>query len=310
MSFQEQAFNDTTFRGYSTAQVQEYAQRRGGYPQKLMQDVISIHTQTGGALQCVLDLGCGPGNATRDLAPYFDKAIGIDPSIEMINTAQQVGGNAKDGPIAFMQDEAEACKDIADGSVDLITSATAAHWFDEKRFWPTAARILKPNGTVAFFTIWRIFVHPKKTPHTVEIQKMLFELEQGPEALGPYQKPGNWNLMGLYNDFLMPWGISPPCGAFPVSTYLRQVWNDNGVAGEDGSYVCGERAMTLEETENAIATISAVTRWREAHPQIAHTAEDCVVAAFTKIRQILGAQKTDQIVMVGPSVLVTVKRAA
>ena len=34
------------------------------------------------------------------------------------------------------------------GAVDLITAATAAHWFDMPRFWAEAAKILKPGGSV------------------------------------------------------------------------------------------------------------------------------------------------------------------
>ena len=298
--------NDTTFRAYSPAQVQEYARRRGGYPQKLIDEIVSLHSQTGGSFECLLDLGCGPGNATRDLAQDFENAIGIDPSAEMISSAKQMSGAARSGPIRFIQDDAERCKEIPDNSVDVIASATAAHWFDMDRFWPTAARIVKPNGTVAFFTIWRIYVHPMTTPCSAQIQRILFELEQ--ETLGPYQKAGNWNLMGLYKDFQMPWSLSVPCSSLPESTYRRQIWNEGGVAGDDGSYVCGERSMTLEETEQAIATISSVTRWREAHPQLANTNRDCVKAAFAKIRGILRPTGTEKITMVGPTVLVTVKK--
>jgi trans-aconitate 3-methyltransferase len=138
-----------------------------------------------------------------------------------------------------------------------------------ERFWPTASRILKPGGTVAFFTIWRIYVHPALTPNAEELQKLLFELEQG--TLGPYQKAGNWCLMGLYNDLQMPWSLSVPQDQFPQHSYRRQIWNENGLPEPDGTYVCGEKTMTIDEAEKAISTISAVTRWREAHSDIAHT---------------------------------------
>lgn len=299
--------SDTTFRSYTPAQVEEYARRRGGYPERLIDGIIELHTSTGGALGSLLDLGCGPGSATRNLAPHFDRAIGIDPSAEMVRTAVSLGGQTSLGPMQFLQGDAEDCAGVPDQSVDLITAATAAHWFDMDRFWPTAARILKPGGTVAVFTIWRIYVHPALTPHAEEIQKILFELEQG--TLGPYQKPGNWSLMGLYEDLKMPWSLEPPCHAFPSRSYHRQVWNEHGLSELDGSYVCGERVMSLDETEKAIATISAVTRWREAHPDLANTENDCVIAAFNRIKKILDMNSDGKITMVGPSVLVTLKRA-
>src|ERR1700761_6580742 len=157
MSLPTAAPSDTTFRNYSPAQVQEYAKGRGGYPQALIKEVVKLHASTGGAFETLVDLGCGPGSATRDLATHFEHAIGIDPSPEMVRSASELGGNAKASPIRFIQDEAELCESIPDNSVDLISAATSGHWFDMDKFWPTAARVLKPGGTVAFFTIWRIF---------------------------------------------------------------------------------------------------------------------------------------------------------
>lgn len=36
-----------------------------------------------------------------------------------------------------------------DGSVDLLTAASAAHWFDQQRFLLEAGRVLKPCGCMA-----------------------------------------------------------------------------------------------------------------------------------------------------------------
>ena len=36
-----------------------------------------------------------------------------------------------------------------DGSVDLLTAASAAHWFDQSRFLAEASRVLKPRGCMA-----------------------------------------------------------------------------------------------------------------------------------------------------------------
>ena len=300
--------NDTTFRSYSSAQVLEYARRRGGYPQKIIEEIVALHASTESAFESLLDIGCGPGTATRQLAAHFDHATGIDPSPAMVQSAIELGGDARKAPIRFIQDETEVCKNIPDQSIDLITAATSAHWFDFEQFWPTAARILKPNETVAIFNMWRIYCHPSM-PHANEIQRILFELEQGPDALGPYQKPGNWSVMNEYKDLRMPWSIFPPCSSFSETSYRRQVWNEKGLPSKDGSYVYGERTTTLEEAEQAIATISAVTRWRDAHAELANTPEDCVRAASAQIRRILGPEEADRFTMVGATVLITVKKA-
>lgn len=40
---------------------------------------------------------------------------------------------------------------VADASVDLLTTAQAAHWFDLEKFYVELKRILRPGGVVA---IW------------------------------------------------------------------------------------------------------------------------------------------------------------
>jgi hypothetical protein len=35
----------------------------------------------------------------------------------------------------------------------FLTDEQKAHWFDMPKFWPAAAKVLKPGGTVAFLTI-------------------------------------------------------------------------------------------------------------------------------------------------------------
>lgn len=234
----------------------------------------------------------------------------------MVQAAKENGGISKTGPIEFLQGDAEACEGIEDESVDMITAATSGHWFDMERFWPTADRVMKPGGTVAFFTIWRIFYHPVDSPEAREIQNILVELEQGNARLGPYQKAGNWLLMRLYKDLQMPWSLDSPCTAFAESSYLRQVFNAGGEPDEDGQYVCGVRTMKLDDAAKGIAMISAATRWREAHSELAETEKDCVVEAFERIRMILrerGGQGDvvlgeEMISLVGPTVLVTVKK--
>lgn len=301
--------NDSTFRAYSSAQAQEYADRRGGYPEALITEIINLHKSTGGQFTSLLDLGCGPGTATRALAPHFSHATGLDPSAEMISAAKTTGGHAKDAPIAFLQGEAEACESVPDASVDLITAATAAHWFDMRAFWPTAARVLRPGATVALFTIWRTWCHPMHIPCASEVHAELVALEQGAQTLGPWQKGGNWSLMGLYHDLRMPWELAPPCKGFDEAGFRRQVWNEEGVPAGDGTFLCGERWVSVEEFERSIGTISAATRWREAHPRLVGTEDDVVKAAFGRIGALLEREGLERLCMVGPTVVVSLKRS-
>ena len=82
----------------------------------------------GGQFHTLLDLGCGPGNATRRLAQRFDKAYGVDASDAMIAKARKLGGTTKSGErIAYTTGRAE---DVGSGIVeaggyDLVSGGMA-----------------------------------------------------------------------------------------------------------------------------------------------------------------------------------------
>jgi trans-aconitate 3-methyltransferase len=295
---------DPTFTSYSSKQAVEYAKHRSGYAPQLIQYILAHHTQTNGKCGTVLDVGCGPGNSTRDLAAFFNRATGIDPSREMTSVARKIGGMTKEGnPIDYLQGEAEACEGVPDSSVDLLTAAMSAHWFDMEQFWPTAARVLKPGGTVALFNVYRMYC-PQSQPCGEAIQRILLKLDF--ETLGPYLMPGNKEVMSGYKGLEMPWSLRSPCNEFDRGSYVRRVWNENGVPETDGSFMCGEKAQSLEDAESSVATSSSVTRWREAHPKAAHTDQDCVVSAFASIRRILGPGAR-MLTTAGPTVLLLLK---
>lgn len=124
--------SDPTFRLYSAADAKTYATHRLSYSQALYDTVLKHHTKTGGDCGLLLDVGCGPGNATRDVALSFDKAIGCDPGEQMIATAKDIGGKTASGKdIKFIVSPAETLSEIEDlqeGSVDLLTAAMAVRF--------------------------------------------------------------------------------------------------------------------------------------------------------------------------------------
>lgn len=80
-------------------------------------------------MERLLDVGCGPGNATRDLALHFHHATGADPGEQMIVTARRQGGVTMAGEeIQYAVAGAEDLVDVAgveEASVDLVTAAMA-----------------------------------------------------------------------------------------------------------------------------------------------------------------------------------------
>lgn len=87
----------------------------------------------------------------------------------------------------------------ASNSIDMITVAEGAHWFDLNKFYSNAWRALKPNGTLA---IWGYCDPIYEGPGTEEQLKMAAEIQNtyiyGSAYLGPYwERPGRTILQDL-----------------------------------------------------------------------------------------------------------------
>lgn len=150
---------DPTFRNYTPEQAAAYNKGRStASPIHVFGDILQFHT---GSFGTALDVGCGTGQATPTLARHFDTVVGVDPSEQMIALAQKVGGTTKnDTPVVYEVLDAEGLDQsavVSPGSVDLLTSKMAAHWFRMEEFWPQAARMVKPGGTVALWTMSSVY---------------------------------------------------------------------------------------------------------------------------------------------------------
>ncbi|HSA50155.1 MAG TPA: methyltransferase domain-containing protein [Yinghuangia sp.] len=75
----------------------------------------------------VLDLGCGPGNATAELADRWPEAYvtGLDNSAEMIESAQ---AHARPGRLDFRAADLAADTWLPDGGVDVMVCNAVLHW--------------------------------------------------------------------------------------------------------------------------------------------------------------------------------------
>ncbi|XP_036400539.1 putative methyltransferase DDB_G0268948 isoform X2 [Megalops cyprinoides] len=92
-----------------------------------------------------VDLGCGTGQNSRLLAPYFQEVVGIDISECQLEQARAVPGFPN---VTYRVGSAEELP-FEDSSVDLLTAASAAHWFNQERFLKEAVRTLRPRGCMA-----------------------------------------------------------------------------------------------------------------------------------------------------------------
>ncbi|KAF7325291.1 S-adenosyl-L-methionine-dependent methyltransferase [Mycena venus] len=262
---------DPTFRSYTAPQAAAYAAGRGSYSPALYEYILSQHKNNGGQSD-LLDVGCGTGSVARDLGRFFDRAMGVDPGEKMIDTARGIGGKTRSGGEVEYRvcgaEDIDKVEQIAEGSVDLVVAAMAAHWFDMSKFWAAAARVLKPGGSV---------------------QQILSHLEDA--TLAPYVLEPNRMSRSLYAKLPLPWTCEPPIARFDQSSFIRREWDVDGVLTNGQDFFAGGGETTLADLGSALGTASMVTRWREANPGLASGEKDCVKMAMQELREVLGVDK-------------------
>ncbi len=120
----------------------DYRKARPHYPERLVAMIAGWLPD--GPVE-VLDAGAGTGIGTRALAGVLGlraSILALEPSPAMRREADAAPG------ICWRDGRAEALPS-ADGTVDLVFSAQALHWFDRPAFWRECGRVLKPGGAVA-----------------------------------------------------------------------------------------------------------------------------------------------------------------
>jgi trans-aconitate 2-methyltransferase len=130
----------------------------------------------------VLDLGCGDGKITAQIAPLVTQAVGMDYSESMVEFAVQ---NHRLDNLSFYHGDARDFR--LNSPVDRIVSFNALHWIaesDQPQVYETLAACLKPKGQAH---VRLVGAGPLKS-----IEDVLEEVRQLPrwsEFFVGYQKP-------------------------------------------------------------------------------------------------------------------------
>ena len=120
-----------------------YRASRRGYPPASVRFIID--TARLGPGSAVLEVGCGTGQLTGQLAAHGLAVTAIDIGAAMITAARQhLGGSPVSLEVVSFEE-----LDAPEGSFDLIVSATAFHWLDPDVKFAKAARLLKAGGWLA-----------------------------------------------------------------------------------------------------------------------------------------------------------------
>jgi len=116
----------------------------------------------------LLDVGCGPGMLTVELAGCFAEAIGLDPDADMLAAGARRAAEAGIAHVRWVRAVAEDIPALGLGTFRLVTFGQSFHWTDRERVAEAVYDILEPGGALA------LVVH---------------DVDAGPKPQGPGHPP-------------------------------------------------------------------------------------------------------------------------
>ena len=135
------AYRALTFQDHFASRAGAYARFRPRYPPALFDLLAALPEQR----RTVLDVGTGSGQAAVALAERFDRVIAIDAS------AAQLANATPHPRVEYRVARAEETG-APDGSIDLVTVAQAAHWFELDGFYREVRRVAVRGGAIALWS--------------------------------------------------------------------------------------------------------------------------------------------------------------
>ncbi|CCG80868.1 putative S-adenosylmethionine-dependent methyltransferase [Taphrina deformans PYCC 5710] len=216
-----------------------YATYRPTYGRPLYDQLYAYHKGSSGA---AVDLGCGTGQISIVLAQKFKHVLGIDTSQKMLDKATRCEN------VEYKVGGAEKVP-VSDASIDLVTVGQAAHWFDHDAWFLEMSRVLKPQGTLSYWSYNEAVFTDSDSATSI-----LNRYFHGEDKLGPHwPQPGRRILEGAMD------GVDPPSALF------RDV--ERHYTAQRGSNQASPvaKVMPLKYAEAYIRTSSAFHNWQGAN---------------------------------------------
>jgi SAM-dependent methyltransferase len=232
--------------------VENYIRYRPGYPVEVLQ---TLQLECGLAPEhLIADIASGTGIWTRMLLENGNAVIGVEPNAEMRQAGERL--LAEFAKFSSVSGSAEATT-LGDHSVDFVTAAQAAHWFDRVRTRREFARILKPGGWLVLLWNERI---TDSTPFLRAYEQLL--LDYGTD----YQDVRHEHTTDAVNEFFDPAPFQQRVFA------MRQEFDYAGLEGRllSSSYAPGpehpNHVPMLEELRRIFEAHASGNRWKLCRP--------------------------------------------
>ncbi len=124
-----------------SSRVDNYVRYRPGYPREvlnLLKKECDLTTES-----IIADIASGTGIFTRVLLENGNRVFGVEPNAEMRRAGEEF---LRSYPrFTSVAGTAEATT-LPDHSLEIVTAAQAAHWFDREKARGEFIRVLKPGG--------------------------------------------------------------------------------------------------------------------------------------------------------------------
>lgn len=186
-----------TFKDHFSTHSAGYAAYRPTYPASLADSLADLCQGTDTAL----DAGCGTGQLSVLLTKRFNCVVATDASPQQIEKAQP------HPRVTYRVAPAEG-SGLPDRSVDLVTAAQAAHWFDLPAFYVEARRVGRPGAILALITYGVIEADADVAPVIRHFYR---------DVVGAYWPPERRHVEDGYRSFDFPFEVlAPPSCAIEV----------------------------------------------------------------------------------------------
>ncbi len=205
-----------------------YARYRPDYPEELARALARVSPDTRRAL----DVGCGNGQFTCQLANHFEAVIGLDPSEEQLAHA------VPHARVQYRQAPAEQLG-VAEHSISLVTAAQAAHWFDLPRFYDEVRRVGVKGAKLAL-----ISYGVARLDAELNERFLAFYTEE----IGPYWPPERKLVDSGYADLTFPFHEQPV-----PHQEIRREWDAHAFLGYVSTWSATRRAREAGQEQRLLA---------------------------------------------------------